>query len=222
MVVVSIDGAEHFSSQKVHCEHCLTKEHKSGQVTYSHSMLAAVMVHPHKREVLPLDAEAILRQDGQEKNDCERNAAKRLVKHLKERYPKLKALLAEDALYANAAHIEQIPEARYHYLIGVKPDSHKALFKQVDSREQSNHYRFEEKNITHHLEWHNNLPLCSSQSQIRVNFLRYQQVDFKGNLLTEFTWITDLTLHKGNVLLLAKAGRSRWTMEPGGEHCHRR
>lgn len=213
MVVVSIDGVEHFSSQKVHCAHCLTKEHKSGEVTYSHSMLAAVMVHPHKREVLPLTAEPILRQDGEEKNDCERNAAKRLVKHLKESYPNLKALLVEDALYANAAHIEQILEAQYHYLIAVKPDSHKALFKQVASREKSNHYRFEEKNIAHHLEWHNNLPLCSSQSHIRVNFLRYQQVDAKGNLLTEFTWISDLTLHKGNVLLLAKAGRSRWKIE---------
>jgi hypothetical protein len=213
MVVVSIDGVEHFSSGKVHCEHCLTKEHKSGQLTYSHSMLAAVMVHPHKREVLPLEAEPILRQDGCEKNDCERNAAKRLVKHLKERYPKLKALLVEDALYANAAHIEQILQAQYHYLIAVKPDSHKALFKQVASREQSNHYRFEDKNLVHELSWHNNLPLCSSQSQIRVNFLRYQQRDQKGDLLTEFTWITDLTLHKGNVLLVAKAGRSRWKIE---------
>jgi hypothetical protein len=213
MVVVSIDGVEHFSSQKVHCAHCLTKEYKSGQLTYSHSMLAAVMVHPHKREVLPLDAEPILRQDGCEKNDCERNAARRLVKHLKESYPTLKALLVEDALYANAAHIEQILEAGYHYLIGVKPDSHKALFKQVASRDKSNHSRFEEKNITHRLEWHNNLPLCSSQSQIRVNFLGYQQLDSKGNLLQEFTWISDLTLHKGNVLLLAKAGRSRWKIE---------
>lgn len=213
MVVVSIDGVEHFSSQKVHCEHCLRKEHKSGEVTYSHSMLAAVMVHPHKREVLPLDAEPILRQDGEEKNDCERNAAKRLVKHLKERYPKLKALLVEDALYANAAHIEQILQAQYHYLIGVKPDSHKALFKQVDSRGQSNEYRFEEKHITHAFYWQNNLPLCSSQSHIRVNFLRYQQRDQKGTLLKEFTWISDLALHKGNVLTLANAGRSRWKIE---------
>jgi len=213
MVVISIDGVEHFSSGKVHCEHCLTKEHKSGQVTYSHAMLAAVLVHPHKREVLPLDAEPILRQDGCEKNDCERNAARRLVKHLKESYPKLKALLVEDALYANAAHIEQILEAQYHYLIAVKPDSHKALFRQVDSRGASNAYRFEENKLTHQLYWENNLPLCSSQSQIRVNFLRYQQRDQKGNLLHEFTWITDLALHKGNVLPLAKAGRSRWKIE---------
>jgi hypothetical protein len=213
MVVISIDGVEHFSSQKVHCEHCLTKEDKSGPVTYSHAMLAAVMVHAAKREVLPLAAEPILRQDGCEKNDCERNAAKRLVKHLKESYPQLKALLVEDALYANAAHIEQVLEAGYHYLMAVKPDSHKALFKQAGSRGQSNHYHFEENKFTHQFYWENNLPLCSSQSHIRVNFLHYQQRDQQGNLVKEFTWITDLVLHKGNVLLLTRAGRSRWKIE---------
>ncbi len=150
-------------------------------------MLAAVMVHPDKQEVLPLDAEPILQQDGCEKNDCERNAAKRLITHLKETYPKLKALLVEDALYGNGPHIEQILEAGYHYLIGVKPDSHKALFKQVDSRGQSNQYSYEENQITHQFYWENNLPLSSSQSHIRVNFLRYQQVDPKGKLVKEFT-----------------------------------
>ena len=213
LVVISIDGVEHFSSQKVHCEHCLTKEHKSGQVTYSHAMLAAVMVHPDQGEVLPLAAEPILRQDGCEKNDCERNAAKRLITHLKETYPKLKALLVEDALYANGPHIEQILSAGYHYLIAVKPDSHKALFKQVDSRGQINQHCYQENQIIHQFCWENNLPLCSSQSHIRVNFLHYQQRDQQGNLVKEFTWITDLVLHKGNVLLLARAGRSRWKIE---------
>ncbi len=213
MVVVSIDGVEHFSSRKVHCKHCLKKEHKTGEVTYSHAMLAAVMVHADKREVVPLAAEPILQQDGCEKNDCERNAAKRLVKHLKESYPKLKALLVEDALYANGPHIEQILGANYHYLIGVKPDSHKALFKQVTSRRQSNQHCFVENKITHQFYWESNLPLSSSQSHIRVNFLRYQQKDIQGNLLKEFTWITDIELRKNNVLLLAKAARSRWKIE---------
>jgi hypothetical protein len=213
MVIISIDGVEHFSSQKVHCEHCLSKEHKSAEITYSHSMLAAVMVHPHQAEVLPLDAEPVLRQDGGEKNDCERNAARRLLAHLKESYPKLKALLVADALYANGPHLEQIQALDYHYLVAVKPDSHKALFKQVDARGQSNSYCFQENKLTHQLYWENNLPLCSSQSQVRVNFLHYRQVDATDTLVKEFTWITDLPIRKDNALLLARAGRSRWKIE---------
>jgi len=41
--LVSVDGVEHFSSQKIHCDCCLTKKHKNGDVTYTHSMLCAVM-----------------------------------------------------------------------------------------------------------------------------------------------------------------------------------
>jgi len=42
-ILVSIDGVEHFSSKKIHCDCCLTKTHKNGETTYSHSMLCAVM-----------------------------------------------------------------------------------------------------------------------------------------------------------------------------------
>lgn len=216
MVIVSIDGVEHFCSQKVHCQHCLQKEHKSGEITYSHAMLVAVIVHPDKREVLPIDAEPILQQDGCEKNDCERNAAKRLITHLKASYPKLKALIVEDALYGNGPHIEGLLQAGYHYLIGVKPDSHKTLFRQGQARMQSRaakSWLYSDKKGKHVFEWVNNLPLCSSQSHIRVNFLRYEQRDEKDNLLQTFTWITDIEISKNNVLLLTRAARSRWKIE---------
>ena len=89
--LVSIDGVEHFCSKKVHCDYCTRKEHKNGQTTYHHAMLAAVMVHPEQSEVFPLDCEAIVCQDGSSKNDCERNAAKRLVEALSKAYPDTQA-----------------------------------------------------------------------------------------------------------------------------------
>ncbi|UJS24948.1 hypothetical protein [Thiothrix winogradskyi] len=42
-------------------------------------MLAAVLVHPDKNTVLPFFREAITKQDGSKKNDCEHNASKRLI-----------------------------------------------------------------------------------------------------------------------------------------------
>jgi hypothetical protein len=42
-------------------------------------MLAAVQVHPGQAAVFPLNAEPIQKQDGESKNDCEQNAAKRLI-----------------------------------------------------------------------------------------------------------------------------------------------
>ena len=76
--IISIDGVQHFSSTKVHCPHCTTHTHSNGEVSYHHAALAAVMVHPNQQEVFPLDFEPIVNTDGSKKNDCERNAAKRL------------------------------------------------------------------------------------------------------------------------------------------------
>src|SRR5262245_19953448 len=59
-VIVSIDGVEHFSSTKVHCEHCTTRTHRNGETSYRHAGLAAVIVHPDQEEVFTLDFEPIL------------------------------------------------------------------------------------------------------------------------------------------------------------------
>jgi hypothetical protein len=96
-VLVSIDGVEHFNSKKIHCPNCTTKRRRDGTISYQHAALAAVIVHPEQKEVLPIDFEPILCQDGAEKNDCERTAAKRLLESLAEKYPNLKMLLVEDA-----------------------------------------------------------------------------------------------------------------------------
>jgi hypothetical protein len=39
--------------------------------SYYHQLLAAVLVHPQLKTVLPLMPEAITGQDGERKNDCE-------------------------------------------------------------------------------------------------------------------------------------------------------
>ena len=133
-VIVSVDGVEHFSSTKVHCDSCTTRKHRNGKTSYHHSALAAVIVHPQQKEVFPLDFEPILNKDGAQKNDCERNAAKRLCEALHKRYPDLKIILVEDALYANAPHIRQISDYGWSYILNVKPDSHKSLEKQFAGR----------------------------------------------------------------------------------------
>src|SRR3954463_9346773 len=80
--LVALDGVEYFCSTRVHCQHCLTRQHRNGEVSYYHQMLGAVIVHPDFPEVIPLAPEPIQRQDGHKKNDCERNAARRWLLHL--------------------------------------------------------------------------------------------------------------------------------------------
>ena len=75
--LVALDGTEYFCSQKLSCPQCLTRKRSNGKTESYHAMLAAMIVAPGHNMVLPLMPEFITPQDGAEKQDCERNAAKR-------------------------------------------------------------------------------------------------------------------------------------------------
>lgn len=215
-IIVSVDGVEHFSSNEIHCEHCTTRTLRNGTISYQHSGLAAIMLHPAHKEVFTLDFEPILNQDGAKKNDCERNAAKRLCASLAERYSDLKILLVEDALYANAPHIRQITSYSWLYVLNVKPDSHQSLEKQFAGRRSTKQVKelsyTDNKGIKHYFAWTNSLSLCESAVDISVNYLLYKQTDKKGKL-TRWTWITNLPLDSRSVEKVMLAGRGRWKIE---------
>ena len=216
LVIVSVDGVEHFSSTKVHCPSCITRTHRNGVVSYHHAGLAAVLLHPAQTEVFPLDFEPILRPDGAQKNDCERNTAKRLCEQLDERYPDLPILLVEDALYANAPHLRQITGYGWRYVLNVKPDSHQSLFKQFAGRQARGQvkelHRKDEDGVQHSYAWTTDLCLCESATDLKVNFLLYEQTTPEGEV-KRWTWITNLTLQVRSVEKVMRAGRSRWKIE---------
>ena len=85
--LLALDGTGYFSSNQIHCASCLEKQQRNGTVTYAHQMLGAALIHPDKREVIPLMPEPIVKQDGTSKNDCERNAAKRFIAKLRQDHP---------------------------------------------------------------------------------------------------------------------------------------
>lgn len=217
--IVSCDGVQHFSSKKNSCPCCLKKEHKDGSCTYHHNMLCAALVHPEKRAVFLMDVEPIIQQDGVEKNDCERNAAKRLQTNMKQAYGKYQKpynfLFVEDALYANVPHIEQLIDNEFHYLLNVKPDSHKTLFRYIEgkrARKELKIYAYTENGVKHQFEYVNNVLLCNTSPQLRVNFIHYTQTDKNGKKTT-FTWITDIKLAENKLKTLMKAARARWKIE---------
>jgi len=76
-VLIALDGTEYFCSYKLGCPHCQTRKRSNGKTEFYHSMLAATLVAPGHNMVVPLMPEFIAKQDGAEKQDCERSAAKR-------------------------------------------------------------------------------------------------------------------------------------------------
>jgi len=215
-VIVSVDGVEHFSSTTVHCAGCTTRTHRNGIVSYHHAALVAVMLHPGYREVFPLEFEPIVCQDGAQKNDCERNANKRLGAALSERYSDLPILLVEDALHANAPHLRQITSYGWRYVVNIKPDSHTSLFKQFAGRQASGQVtelrRTDSAGVQHYFAWTNGLCLGESAVDVRVNVLWYEQIQPDGTL-TRWTWITNWPLTQRTVEKVMRAGRGRWKIE---------
>lgn len=216
LVIVSLDGVEHFCSTKIHCAHCTTRTHRNGQTSYQHAGLAAVLVHPAHSEVFPLDFEPILKADGAQKNDCERNATKRLCAALEEAYPELELLVVEDALHATGPHLRQITGDGWKYVINVKPDSHESLFKQFAGREARGDVgRLTQRtpdDVQHRYTWTSQLCLNESALDVQVNFLRYEEISPGGEVRT-WTWVTNLPLTTRTVERVMRAGRSRWKIE---------
>ena len=61
-----------------------------------HPMLGAALVDPDHKIVIPFAPESIVKGDGFTKNDCEQNAAKRLLKDIRREHPHLKILIVQD------------------------------------------------------------------------------------------------------------------------------
>ena len=179
--LVSLDGTGYFSSSKIHCTSCLEKHHRNGSVTYSHQLLGATLVHPDLKEVIPLAPEPIIQQDGQTKNDCERNATRRWLKRFRQEHPHLPVIVVEDALSANAPHLKDLAEARAHYIIGVKPGDHKFLFEHLRVLDEAGQMQVltlvdPATDILHHFRFCNSAPLNESNPDVLVNVLEYWEI----------------------------------------------
>jgi len=209
--LVSNDGTGFFHSDNVHCEHCCEKHHRNGRVSYYHQIMSTVLVHPDQSVVLPLALEPIIKQDGLNKNDCERNASKRLLTALRAMHPKLKMVILEDGLHSNAPHIELLKSLHFRYIIGAKPSDHQWLFEWVKASqcETATH----ERAGTHYeFRWLNNIPLNESNEALRVNFLECHEISPKGKQQV-FSWVTDFVITRHNVFQLMQGGRARWKIE---------
>jgi hypothetical protein len=213
--ILSADGTGYFSSKKIHCPSCLERKNsKTGQITYSHQMYGAAIVHPNLKEVIPLMPEPIIKQDGETKNDCERNASKRFFDKFRQDHPNLPVIVVEDALSSNAPHIGELQKHNLRYILGVKKGDHEFLFSQISKARKKGEVEqleIEEGEITHRFHFVNDFPLNKSNQDVRVNLVEYWEI--KKDKTQHFSWITDFVVTKDNVYDIMRAGRARWKIE---------
>jgi len=216
--LLSLDGTGYFSSGKLSSSACMVKKNKkTGVKTYYQQMLGASIVHPDFKEVIPLNPEMIVKQDGETKNDCERNAAKRFFEKLRKDHPHLPFIVVEDGLSSNAPHIRDLTSHNLNFILGAKPGDHEFLFSHVaaayrrgDVTEIEHRDTFDKEKI-HRFRFINAVPLNASNQDCLVNFLEYQEITPKKTKI--FSWVTNIEITGKNVFKIMRAGRARWKIE---------
>jgi len=220
--LISGDGTGFFYSEKLSNGKCLTKTSKTKGTAYHQAFYGVALVHPDFREVIPLPPEFITKQDGETKNDCEREAAKRCLAKIRQEHPDMKLIMVEDALASNAPHIRELQAHNIRFILGAKETDHRHLFQMAAEAEDSGHatnfYMDDpiKPRVRHNFFFVNGLPLNKANPGLKVNFLEHWEITLDKNgkeirsKQKHFSWVTDLEITKDNVFEIMRGGRARW------------
>jgi hypothetical protein len=220
-VLISCDGTQTVSSQKIHCPHCSHRELANGETLYAHYAILPVIVKAGASRVLALEPEFISPQDGHEKQDCERAAIKRWVNRNADRFARHQYTLLGDDLYACQPLCELFLEKGFNFILVCKPDSHVALYEQVDflakigavEQFQRRHWNGRYAEI-HQYRFVNGVPLRRGEEALQVNWCEITTTrEDNGRRLYKNTFITNHPLTRDTVVPLVRAGRARWKSE---------
>ena len=218
-ILVAWDGTEYFRSEKLGCSNCLTCMHSNGKVDHYHTLLAATLVAPGHSRVIPLYPEFIARQDGAEKQDCERNAVKRWYHKHGERLRPLRPVYLGDDLFACQPIAEMVKDDGDDFIFTCKESSHKALYDFMAGAEPERHqekFRKGKATETRRYRWFEDVPLRDGEDAMHVNWIGMEIVDAKGKVKFVTAWVTSLPVSKYNVAEIAACGRGRWKIENEG------
>ncbi|MHB1952092.1 MAG: ISNCY family transposase [Acidiferrobacteraceae bacterium] len=221
-VLIALDGTEHFCSRKIGCPQCSTRRRADGGTEQFHSFLGASLVAPGHQQVLPLPPEFIVPQDGAEKQDCERTAAKRwLVRHGAAVAP-LRPVYLGDDLFACQPIVAAIQDQggslgpRRGPSLTCKPASHQTITEYLHGAELQRHREDickRGKKTTVLYRWLAAVPLRATGDAIAVNWFSIETFDAKGKRTYYNSFVTDLAVTPGTVAELAACGRARWKIE---------
>ena len=222
-LLLAIDGTGIHSSENIGADYCLTRERRDGTIEYHLQMVAGAFVSPDCKEVFVLCPELIRRQDGSNKNDCERNAVRRYFVDFRREHPHLKVIVTEDGLSANAPHIKDLMAHDLRYILSAKPGDHAYMFNHIDTAAERGDVTDlilpdgKMTNRTHCFRFLNAVPLNkASEDELRVNFLEHWEVETRGEeviVRNRFSWVTDLAITADNAMEIMRCGRARWRIE---------
>ncbi|MFQ5486186.1 MAG: hypothetical protein ACE5DO_12755 [Desulfobacterales bacterium] len=226
--LMAIDGTGILSFKDRHCDHCLTRKLKNGELIYYHPVLEAKLMTP-TGFCFSVMSEFIENSDpGKDKQDCELAAFYRLSKRLKQRFVRMPICLLLDGLFAGGPTFRICEKYGWKYIINLKdddlpwvntefeslcqlaPENRAKLSFQAGTRRIDQQYRFANdiayKDSSRH------------QHMLHVFECKEKATESDGRIIgKKFKWVTNFKINEHNITKLANnGGRLRWKIENEG------
>jgi hypothetical protein len=220
---VILDGTGLFYFKEKHCENCLSTTHKDvdGHITkkYYHKVVEAKLVLNDK-VVISLGTEFIENENEDvSKQDCESEAAKRLLRRIKNEYKRLPICIQGDALYATEPMMELCRENGWMYIFTQKETRQKLIAENYELLEEGEE-KVVVKNIGKELgigAYANHIEVYAGKTEV-MNIYEYSYLSEENETecVIRFQWISSIELTKRNLEEMIAAGRGRWKIENAG------
>ena len=185
---------------------CLKRKHKDGKISYYKYVLECKLVVGNI--VISLDSEFIENENmltEKQKQDCEINAFKRMVKRIKKNYPKYNFIITGDALYATNPIINVCKKYKWKYIFNLKPDR----LKEINDSFEGNIKLLNESNISNYY--------LSTNIPYKNNLLNvFKYIETKNQKTTIFRYISNLDVNDSTIETIVNLGRYRWKIENEG------
>jgi len=180
----------------------------------------AAIVKPDCPQVIPLEPEFIVPQDGHDKQDCEQAAACRWIDTVAAGYSPLGITVLADDLYAHQSTIQKVQRQDLQYIFVAKPQSHKYLYEEIESFRKLGELQEltrDQWTGTQHrslcYQYINGVRLKDDEDAITVNWVQITITNEKGKVTYRNAFITSYLITDENVEQLVEAGRCRWKIE---------
>lgn len=187
-------------------DNCLKRKHKDGKISYYKYVLECKLVAGNI--VISLDSEFIENKKmltEKQKQDCETNAFKRMIKRIKSNYPKYKFIITGDGLYATTPIINICKKYHWLFIFNLKPDRLRDInntfeenIKLLNETNKANYF------LSSNIEFNNNL----------INVFKYNEI--KKSKTTIFRYISNIKMDNDNIEMVVQLGRKRWKIENEG------
>lgn len=221
---VVIDGTNLYSTRVNLGEQAITKifnkDEYNEYTLYSYYALEAKLVCGNMTYSLAtefVENETYTDKDGNtyrkfDKQDCELKASYRLLKKIKNRFPKLPIIIGGDALYLGRPFLELCNKYKFEYIIRYKETDAPTIKRNFD----------EIKIIDDNYQYQNDIIFGELKNKdfFTLNVISYDEkyIDQKTGevTITNFSYVTSLPINSKNKEDIVSLGRRRWKIENKG------